>query len=101
MDKQRRRRLATVAVLMQLAASVAAQHDLAPVRLNGVPVIEVGGSGEEPAHARAQRIERRLQRVIDRPDLAGAPGVGPGTTPDSRVIEWQGLPIVTVTRAAY
>lgn len=99
MDRHQRRSLVIVAALVLLAARATAQADLAPVRLNGVPVIEVGGSEDESARSRAERIERRLQRVIDRPDLVGVPRVGPGSAPDTRVIELQGLPIVTVTRA--
>lgn len=89
-----------VAVLAVLWVSPAiAQSDLAAVRLNGQPVLEVAGTTAEPARARADRIERRLQRVVDREDLVGRPAAVPGPVPDSRIIEVQGLPVVTVTRA--
>jgi len=100
MDGRDIRNIVIVALVLGLwSSTAAAQGELAPVRLNGMPVLEVAGSGEEPARARADRIERRLQRISDRPDLVGAPDVVPGPTPDSRVIELQGLPIVTLTRA--
>jgi len=86
--------------LLSLTTSTAyAQDELAPVRLSGMQVLEVAGTGEDPARARADRIERRLQRISARPDLVGAPDVVQGPAPDSRVIELRGLPIVTVTRA--
>ena len=89
-----------IAVLAVLSVRPAiAQSDLATVRLNGQPVLEVAGTREEPARARAARIERRLQRLIGREDLIGRPTAAPGPVPDSRIIEVQGLPLVTVTPA--
>lgn len=101
MDGRRLRNTVIVAIfVLGLSASTAsAQGELAPVRLSGMHVLEVAGSAEDTARARADRIERRLQRIIARSDLVGTPDVVPGPTPDSRVIELQGLPIVTVTRA--
>ena len=92
-------RLIAASVLLVLSGSVAsAQVEQAPVRLNGALVLEVAGTDAEPAAARAARIERRLQRIVDRPDLVETPEVVPGPTADSRVIQLQGLPIVNVTR---
>ena len=93
-------RLIVASIVLALSASVAlAQVEQVPVRLNGASVLEVAGTEEEPAAARAARIERRLQRIVDRPDLVGTPVVVPGPTSDSRVIQLQGLPIVSVTQA--
>ena len=92
--------LIVASFLLALSANVAtAQVEQVPVRLNGTSVLEVAGTEDESAATRAARIERRLQRIVDRRDLAGTPDVVPGPTPDVRVIRLQGLPIVSVTQA--
>ena len=92
--------LIVASFLLALSASMAsAQGEQVAVRLNGTTVLEVAEAEGESAAVRAARIERRLQRIVARPDLVGTPDVVPGPTPDSRVIQLQGLPIATVTRA--
>lgn len=76
----------SIGVVLALSASVAyGQTGEAPVRLNGVPVIQVTASGSESATARAARIERRLQRLADRVDETARPVVvrGLATIPAS------------------
>jgi small-conductance mechanosensitive channel len=74
-------------------------RDEAAVRLNGVPLFEVSAAGGESASARALRIERRLERIADRPESAGRPILVTPDTDDSRVIRLDDAAIVTVTRA--
>jgi small-conductance mechanosensitive channel len=70
----------------------------AAVRLNGVPVIRVAAAGDESASVRAERIERRLERLVARDDVPGAITVVPGPGGDSRVVQLGDAPLVTVTR---
>jgi len=93
-------RVATVAWLLLWSAAATAQSgNEASVRLNGVPVIRVTADGETSATARASQIERRLERLADRPDDTARPLIVRGATDDSRVIQMHGAPIVTVRRA--
>ena len=68
------RRVVVTAILAPAAASVTlAQSDESTVRLGGLPVIAVGVTADESASERAARIQRRLERLADRP----ADGVSP------------------------
>jgi small conductance mechanosensitive channel len=80
-------------------AALAQPADEASVRLNGVPVIQVTGAGSESAAVRAARVQRRLERIAARPDLAGTPTVLPGPSADSRIIQIGDALLVTVTAA--
>jgi small conductance mechanosensitive channel len=88
-----------LALLGPAPLALAQTADEASVRLNGVPVIQVTGTEAEPAAVRAARVERRLERVASRPDLAGTPTVLPGPSADSRIIQLGDALLVTVTAA--
>lgn len=79
------------------SAIPAASADSVVVRLDGEVLFRVHATDELDAATRAERIERRFQTLLDRPD-AIAPAVierGPGT--DERTVRLAGATIVAVT----
>lgn len=90
--------LAVAAVLLAGPyAIVTANGDSVAVRLDGDVLFRVHATAEVDAVDRAERIERRLRTLLDRPDT-NDPAVierGPGT--DERTIRVAGATIVTVT----
>ena len=95
------RRVGGSALLVVLCGAIisAQSSDVASVRLNGVPVIQVTGTPDESAGGRAARIERRLERLADRVDVTERPVVAPGPSAETRIVQLRDAPLVTVTRA--
>jgi hypothetical protein len=92
---------ALLAALLSSVLPVAAQHDeRVTVRLDGRALFRVSGEGGESALARAERIERRLARLLENPaglalarvEIGGAGGA-------ERVVSVSGVPVITVTQA--
>lgn len=91
------------ALLMSLAAlsSVAfaqADDDRATVRLDGRAVLRVSGTEEQDAAERAERVERRLARLLEAPQaIARARVEVDPDDPEQRIITVAGVPVVTVS----
>lgn len=89
-----------VAVLLSLlpAGAAHAQEDTAPVRVDGRTIFRVGPAADADAATRANRIEARLESLLDSPRALAPADITP-SRPGERAIEVAGVPIVTVTSA--
>lgn len=95
--------------LVGAPASVWAQKQRATVRLDGRAVFRVGPSETTPAAVRAQQIEARLLALLANPsaitpatiepESASPVGGTSAATPEARVINIAGVPVVRVTLA--
>lgn len=96
-DGRRLLAFALAAVLLLVGTgSALAQDEREPVRIDGRTVLRVGASGEDDAAARAQRIEQRLNSLLENPD-AVAFSVIEASGENERIITVSGVPIVTIT----
>jgi small-conductance mechanosensitive channel len=79
-----------------LPAAAHAQDDTAPVRVDGRTIFRVGPADDADAATRANRIESRLETLLDNPRTI-APAVIEASRPDEKIVTVSGVPIVTVT----
>ncbi|NDJ17863.1 mechanosensitive ion channel domain-containing protein [Myxacorys almedinensis] len=94
------RSIATVLAILLFLPAAVAQTEQVTVRLDGRAVFRVGVVGELDATARAQQIERRMNRLLENPDAIAPPRIEPTNANNTdRVITIAGVPIVTVTEA--
>ncbi len=92
--------LFTILTTTIIPSSVRAQDERVTVRLNGRSVFRVSAVENNDAQARAQQIERRMNRLLENPEALAAPRIET-TRADraERVITIAGVPVVTVTSA--
>ena len=86
--------LTSTAVLLPLTA----QEDQATVRLHGRTIIRVGPTSDMGASARARRIERRLEQLIETSPSPPPANILKGENESNRVVAVAGVPIMTVTQ---
>ncbi len=95
-----RRWLWLAGLLLALLGAVptAAQDQRVPVRVDGRTIFRVGPSADSDAQTRAQRIEQRINTLLENPE-AIAPVVTGRTAADELVLTIAGVPIVTISAA--
>lgn len=93
------RLIATLLTLLLCLPAATAQTEQETVRLDGRAVFRVGAVKELDATARAQQIERRMNRLLENPEAIAAPQIKPTNASQNRVITIAGIPLVTVTEA--
>lgn len=93
------RTLSIFVLLLVLAGAVQAQDGLAGVRVDGRVLFRVAATDTTDEQTRARRVERRISRLLERPDLITAAQVLPGATEAERTLVVSGVPVVTVTPA--
>jgi small conductance mechanosensitive channel len=71
----------------------------ATVRVDGRTVFHVAAADTLDEDARARRIERRIEQLLERPDAVGQVRVLAGPGPAERTLAVSGVPVVTVTAA--
>jgi small-conductance mechanosensitive channel len=93
-------RLVWVLLALLLAAGLPmaahAQDDTAPVRVDGRTIFRVGPTADADAPTRANRVESRLEALLDNPRTIAPAEIEP-SRPGERTISVSGVPIVTVT----
>lgn len=92
--------LFTILTTTIIPSSVRAQDERVTVRLDGRSVFRVSALENNAPQARAQQIERRMNRLLENPEAIAAPRIEI-TRADraERVITIAGVPVVTVTPA--
>jgi small-conductance mechanosensitive channel len=92
--------LATLVTLGGAPLDALAQEHRVTVRLDGRAVIRVGPAADADANSRAQRIESRLEVLLENPEaIAPARVEAAGTDGGDRAISVAGVTIVTVGAA--
>lgn len=89
--------LSAVLLALCLVSATSAQTNRATVRLDGRPLLQVGGESRQEARARADQIERRLARLLE--TRAVTANVEIRVVGDTRELMIAGLPITEVTPA--
>jgi small-conductance mechanosensitive channel len=92
--------LVSVAVLSTDRMALAQHDERATVRVDGRAVIRVGPLDNEPANERRQRIEQRIERLLEQPDPVHHLLVQRSSAnANERLIIVSGVRLVTVTQA--
>ena len=92
--------IATLLATLLFFPSAVAQIQQVTVRIDGRAVFQVGAVGELDATARARQIERRMNRLLENPQLIAPPRiVATNANKSDRVITIAGVPVVTVSQA--
>lgn len=91
--------LASLLSVILIASSATAQAERATVRFDGRALFRVSAVENADATARAQQIERRLNRLLENPQAIASPQIETPSDPAQRVITVAGVPLVTVTEA--
>ena len=92
----RRRVLLLFLILWLLPPAARAQEETAPVRVDGRTIFRVGPAADADAATRANRIQSRLELLLDSPRAIPAAEINP-SRPGERTITVADVPIVTVT----
>lgn len=91
--------MATLLSLVVLSSAVTAQSERATVRLDGRALFRVSAVENADATARAEQIERRLNRLLENPQAIVPPQIEIPRDRTQRVITVASVPLVTVTEA--
>ena len=86
-------------ILLTATGAATAQDDRATVRVDGRSLFRVGEMAGASAADRAGRVERRIARLLERPEAIAPARVevaGPGG--EERVVSVAGVPVITVTK---
>jgi small conductance mechanosensitive channel len=75
------------------------EQERVTIRVEGRPVFRVGATDDASAPERAARVERRIARLLERPDAVAPARIEvSGDAGEVRTISVAGVPVVTVTR---